>query len=110
MHSKVSSDWLPSYIKATRPLLELFKMAEYFPDSPRKILGNVPTCLSRVRGVWYSLLLYSADQSDDSTNNLIEVFLSPVIITKTLCWACERHYEMLIFEDKNCCKFEELFY
>jgi hypothetical protein len=36
MHSKVSSDWLPSYIKATRPVLEIFKMAGYFPDSPRK--------------------------------------------------------------------------
>jgi len=35
MHSKVSSDWLPSYIKATRPVLEIFKMAGYFPDSPR---------------------------------------------------------------------------
>jgi len=35
MHSKVSSDWLPSYNKATRPVLEIFKMAEYFPDSPR---------------------------------------------------------------------------
>jgi hypothetical protein len=35
-HSKVSSDWVPSYIKATRPVLEIFKMAGYFPDSPRK--------------------------------------------------------------------------
>jgi hypothetical protein len=35
MHSKVSSDWLPSYIKATRPVLDIFKMDEYFPDSPR---------------------------------------------------------------------------
>jgi hypothetical protein len=35
MHRKVSSDWLPSYIKATRPVLEIFKMAGYFPDSPR---------------------------------------------------------------------------
>jgi hypothetical protein len=34
-HSKFSSDWLPSYIKATRPVLEIFKMAGYFPDSPR---------------------------------------------------------------------------
>ena len=33
-HSKFSSDWLPSYIKATRPVLEIFKMAGYFPDSP----------------------------------------------------------------------------
>jgi hypothetical protein len=35
MHRKVSSDWLPSYIKATRTILEIFKMAGYFPDSPR---------------------------------------------------------------------------
>jgi hypothetical protein len=33
MHSKVSSDWLPSYIKAMRPVLKIFKMAGYFPDS-----------------------------------------------------------------------------
>jgi len=36
MNSKVSSDWLPSYIKATRPDLEIFKMAGYFPDIPIK--------------------------------------------------------------------------
>jgi len=35
MNSKISSDWLPSYIKATRPLLEIFKMTGYFPDSLR---------------------------------------------------------------------------
>ena len=35
MHSKVSSDWLSSYIKATRPVFEIFKMVWYFPDSPR---------------------------------------------------------------------------
>ena len=34
MRSKVSSDWLPSYINATRPVLEIFKMARCFPDSP----------------------------------------------------------------------------
>jgi len=28
MHSKVSSDWLSSYIKATRPILDIFIMAE----------------------------------------------------------------------------------
>jgi hypothetical protein len=33
--SKFSSDWLPSYIKDTRPVLEIFKMVGYFPDSPR---------------------------------------------------------------------------
>jgi hypothetical protein len=34
MHSKVFSDWLPSYIKALRPVLEIFRMTGYFPDSP----------------------------------------------------------------------------
>jgi len=34
-HSKVSFDWLSSYIKVTRPVLEVFKMDGYFPDSPR---------------------------------------------------------------------------
>ena len=38
MHSKVSSDWLPSYIKATPPVPEIFKMTGYFPDSPRTFL------------------------------------------------------------------------
>jgi len=36
MHSKVSSDWLKSYIKATQLVLEIFKTAGYFPDSPRR--------------------------------------------------------------------------
>jgi hypothetical protein len=36
MHSKISSDRLPSYIKATRLVLEIFKMAGYFPDRPHK--------------------------------------------------------------------------
>jgi len=43
MGSKVSSDWLPSYIKATRPVLEIFKMAGYFPDSPRTLLAQQTT-------------------------------------------------------------------
>jgi hypothetical protein len=38
MKSKVSSDWLPSFNKATPPVLEIFKMAEYFPDSPRALI------------------------------------------------------------------------
>ena len=37
MENKVSSDWLPGYIKATRPVLEIFKMDGYFPDRPRII-------------------------------------------------------------------------
>jgi hypothetical protein len=32
-HSKVSSDRLPSYIKAMLPVLEIVKMAEYFPNN-----------------------------------------------------------------------------
>jgi hypothetical protein len=36
VRSKVSSDWLPSYTKATRPVLEIFRMGWHFPDSPRK--------------------------------------------------------------------------
>ena len=32
--SKISSDWLPSYMKTTRPVLEIFKMDRYIPDSP----------------------------------------------------------------------------
>jgi len=43
MQSKVSSDWLPSYIKATWPVLDIFKMAGYFPDSPRQwAIFNTP--------------------------------------------------------------------
>jgi hypothetical protein len=34
MHSKVSSDWLPSYIKAMQLVLKIFKMAGYFMDRP----------------------------------------------------------------------------
>jgi len=34
MHSKVSSDWLPSYVKAMCTVLEIFKMDGYFVESP----------------------------------------------------------------------------
>jgi len=34
MHSKVSSDWLPSYIKAMRSVLEIFQMDGYFRGHP----------------------------------------------------------------------------
>jgi len=37
MHSKVSSDWLPRYTKVTRTVLDIFKMAGYFPDRPRTL-------------------------------------------------------------------------
>jgi hypothetical protein len=35
MRNKVSFDWLPRYIKFTRPVLEIFKMDRYVPDVPR---------------------------------------------------------------------------
>jgi len=37
IHNNVSSDWLPSYIKATWPVLEIFKMGEYFLDRPHTV-------------------------------------------------------------------------
>jgi hypothetical protein len=47
MHSKVSSDWLPSYIKATRPVLEIFKMDRYFPDCLRVCVYCTVTLILR---------------------------------------------------------------
>jgi hypothetical protein len=35
MNNKVFFHWLRSYIKAMQPVLEIFRMAGYFPDSPR---------------------------------------------------------------------------
>ena len=40
MRSTVSSDWLSSYIKATRPGLEILKMAGYFPDLLHGVYKN----------------------------------------------------------------------
>jgi len=37
MYSKISSDWPPSYMKDKRPVLEIFKMAGYLPDSLRNV-------------------------------------------------------------------------
>jgi len=44
MCSKVSSDWLPSYIKATWPVLEIFKMAGYSPDKPGINFSSYISC------------------------------------------------------------------
>jgi hypothetical protein len=43
MRRKVSSDWLPSYIKATRSVLEIFIMDGYFLDSPRTFYYLIST-------------------------------------------------------------------
>jgi len=43
IYTKVSSDWLPSYIKATRPVLEIYKMDGYFLDRP--CILDFSTCI-----------------------------------------------------------------
>jgi hypothetical protein len=41
MRRKVSSDWLPSFIKATQPVLEILNMAGFFWDRPRNAIRHV---------------------------------------------------------------------
>jgi len=49
MCSKVSSDWLWSYIKATWPILKIFKMAVYLPDRPHVFrIFIIAVCLSQL--------------------------------------------------------------
>ena len=74
MNSKVSSDWLPSYIKATRMLLEIFKMAGYFPDSPRTcyfvqcyLPWRCRTFNTLYKSAWTRGICYSGSKSIDST-------------------------------------------
>jgi hypothetical protein len=40
LRSKISFDWLLSYIKATRPFLEIFRMVGYIPDRPRTFIHS----------------------------------------------------------------------
>jgi hypothetical protein len=53
MHSKVSTNRLPSYIKATPPVLEILKMAVYFPDSFRITNSQVTTDIVLLVGLKY---------------------------------------------------------
>ena len=55
MHSRVFSDWLPSYIKATRPVLEIFNVPGYFPDSPRTNLRGITS-----QNTWIFVLQFGA--------------------------------------------------
>ena len=57
MHSNVSSDRLPSYIKANWPVLEIFKVAEYFPDSPRKYNCCIICKASGLSAITYRVFL-----------------------------------------------------
>ena len=61
MHSKVASDRLPSYIKAKRPFLDIFKMAGYIPDSPR-------TCKERPQGTVESIHIGRCARISESAN------------------------------------------
>jgi hypothetical protein len=47
-HSKVFSDWLPSYMKATRTVLEVFKMVGYFSDNPRMFHNKASFCCEQL--------------------------------------------------------------
>jgi hypothetical protein len=58
MHSKVSSDWLPSYIKAMRKVVEIFKTDGYFPDSPC-IPSDKPCSPLYGLATWSSYHLYT---------------------------------------------------
>jgi len=58
MSSKVFSEWLPSYIKVTRPFLEIFKMAGYFPDRPRTV-NFIITFIWLPSFVWWWFLYLS---------------------------------------------------
>jgi len=57
--SKICSDWLPNYIKVTRPILEILKMAGYFPDSPCiKVIQKVSTVCAYLSRILETLPLH----------------------------------------------------
>ena len=90
MHSKVFSDWLPSYIKATRSVLEIFKMAGCFPDSLRILVSEM-----YIGGIQY-LIWISADSCHFTTRSMkgLSCVQKPVTKTEkchsiTTCYSCE---------------------
>jgi hypothetical protein len=66
MRSKVSSDWLPNYIKATWPVLKVFKMTGYFLDSPPIFTFMTLPCASRMLWVAWSKFHAESSVSSDS--------------------------------------------
>jgi hypothetical protein len=89
MCSKVSSDWLQCYIKAKRPVLEIFKMARYFPDSPRMhplahnfqvvrrdsfTVGGGGTQLFYYRSRWVTTFIWRANLRAASSSRLWKHF------------------------------------
>ena len=81
IHSTVSSDWLPSYIKATRPVLEVFKMTIYFPGSPRKGITCQVGSLHPVSLSKFSFLFYCCFK----TRNVCDLCFS---INTIMCIVC----------------------
>jgi hypothetical protein len=66
MCSKVSSDWLSSYIKAMRPVLEIFKMAGYFPESPCTLdHGNINASTVKISEIHSKPLDMSTGENGD---------------------------------------------
>ena len=98
IQSKVSSDWLPSYIKATRPVLEIFKMASYFPDSPRtwgSCCGNNP----RIYFIRHILSLFTSKLDLNLRKKLIKCYIWSMALygaeTWTLRAADQKYLESL---------------
>ena len=85
MHSKVSSDWLPSYIKATRTVLEIFKMAGYFPDSPLTVGIRVYCLLGRAAICWNCScpLVLKGLRAVGATAHVLSSIIRGVILNQT---------------------------
>jgi hypothetical protein len=84
MHSKVFSDGLPSYINATPPVLEIFKMAGYFSDSRR-----IFCVLIFVEITQMSEKQVAIKTTDDTVN------FFPRLINKTDIVSCKEEYTLL---------------
>jgi hypothetical protein len=80
MHSKVSSDWLPSYIKVTPTVLKIFKMAGYFRDSPH-------ICKTQLEIIYDEDLLTTCPNPKPSTIACVHIFRhSPYLKTISFFW------------------------
>jgi hypothetical protein len=73
MHSMASSDWLPNYIKATRPVLEILKMDGYFPDGTRVC---VCVCVCIYMCIYIYIYIYDVAAGNACYNSVHKLFLS----------------------------------
>jgi hypothetical protein len=90
MHSKVSSDELRSYIKATRPVLEILKRARYLPDNPCTWMflrrASTSLQLSNVKSLQATYTL-TRNWTTICTSQQRPAFVYPVIEVKSICSA-----------------------